>query len=128
VLVPHFLAVGAAMARVVAMVVMVITTFVLGQRLWPQQPDFRALAKLSGWAVALYLVAQLLPDGPLVLVVPAKALLALALVVLAVWSGALDRDDVRNAWSWIAGRLRQWRTGSVEEQLDHGPHRVGEWR
>lgn len=106
-LVPPFLAVGAAAARVVAMVVMVGTTFVLAQRLWPQRPDFRGLAKVGGCAVALFAVSRALPELPLLVLIPVKGLLVLALVAFAIWSRALDRDDVRNAWSLVSDRLRQ---------------------
>jgi O-antigen/teichoic acid export membrane protein len=106
-LVPHFLAAGAASARVIAMIVMVVTTFVLGQRLWRRQPDLWALAKVSGCAVALFVVSRSLPELPLLIILPVKGLLVLALVALAIWVGALERADVRNAWSLVSDRLRQ---------------------
>lgn len=105
VLVPHFLALGAAAARVVAMAAMVLTTYVLAQRLWPQQPNFGALAKVSGWALALFVVSRLLPDLPLLLAVVVKGLLVVALVMLAIWSGAVERGDVIKALRLVRGRL-----------------------
>jgi O-antigen/teichoic acid export membrane protein len=109
VLVPHFLAAGAATARVVAQVVMVATTFVLAQRLWPQHPNVRALATIAGWAVALFAVSRALPEMPLALVILVKGMLVVALVVLGLWSGALDRGDVRSAWRSVSSRLRRRR-------------------
>jgi O-antigen/teichoic acid export membrane protein len=106
-LVPAFLAVGAATARVVAQIVMVGMTFVLAQRLWRQHPDFRGLAIVSGSAVALFLVAQSLPDGPLLLVVAAKALLVLVLCALAIGTGAVDRAEARRAFDLVRRRLRR---------------------
>jgi O-antigen/teichoic acid export membrane protein len=104
-LVPHLLAGGAAAARVVAMAVMVATTFVLGQRLGRQEPDFVALAKVSGWAVALFAGAVSLPELPLVASIAVKGLLVLALAALSIWSGALDRGEVAEAWRLVRGRL-----------------------
>ena len=104
-LVPHFLAAGAAAARVIAMATMVLVTFVLAQRLWRQEPDFIALAKVSGWAVALFAIAWSLPPLPLVVSLATKALLVAALPALAIWSGALDRDEVAHAWAAVRDRL-----------------------
>jgi O-antigen/teichoic acid export membrane protein len=105
-LVPYFLAAGAATARVVAQVAMVITTFAIAQRLAPQSPNFRALAAIGGWALALFGVSRLLPELPLTILIPVKALLVIGLVVLGVWSGALDRGELRGAWRGVARRLR----------------------
>jgi O-antigen/teichoic acid export membrane protein len=104
-LVPHFLAVGAAASRVIAMLVMVLTTYVLAQRLWPQHVDFVALAKVGGWAVTLFAVAWSLPELPLLVSVTVKGLLVIALVALAIWSGAVEREDVAKAWAVVRGRL-----------------------
>jgi O-antigen/teichoic acid export membrane protein len=101
VLVPSFLAGGAAAARVVAQAVMVLTTYVLAQRLWPQSPNLRALATVGAWAVALFVVAESLPDLPLLLILPVKGALVLALVVLSISTGALDRGEIRGAWQMV---------------------------
>ena len=61
-LVPYFLAAGAAIARIAAMAVMVTATYVVAQRLWGQRVDLVAFAKLSGWAVALFLLLRTLPE------------------------------------------------------------------
>jgi O-antigen/teichoic acid export membrane protein len=104
-LVPHYLAYGAAAARVIAMAVMVAATYVLARRLWPQPVDFAALAKVAGWAIALFAVASNLPDLPLVVTIVVKGALVVALVALAIWSGALERADAARAWSLVRGRL-----------------------
>jgi hypothetical protein len=91
------------------MVVMVGTTFVLAQRVWPQHADFRALAKVIGWAVALFVVSRSLPELPLLVLIPAKGLLVVALVALGLWSGAVAQGDVRTAWALVADRLRHAR-------------------
>jgi O-antigen/teichoic acid export membrane protein len=106
-LVPSFLAVGAASARVIAQAVMVITTFVLAQRLGGQEPAFRGLAILSASAVALFVVAQSLPELPLPVVVAVKGLLVVVLCAVAVWGGAVDRDDARQAFAVVHGRVRR---------------------
>ena len=103
-LVPSFLATGAASARVIAQTVMVVTTFVLAQRLGRQHPDFRGLTVLSASAVALFVVSQSLPELPLLVVVPVKGLLVLALCAVAIWGGAVDRDDARHAFDVVYGR------------------------
>jgi O-antigen/teichoic acid export membrane protein len=109
VLVPHFLAVGAAAARVGSMMVMVGTTYVLGQRLWPQQLDFRALAKVGGWAVALFIGSRFIPEMPLVAAVAVKGSLVVALAVLAIASGALPRRELASVWRVARARLRRGR-------------------
>jgi len=107
VLVPHFLATGAAWARVSAQVVMVLTTYVMAQRLWPQYPSFRALATVGSWAVALFVVARSLPELPLLVTLPVKGMLVLALVILAAWTGAVDREEIRSAWRAARALLRR---------------------
>jgi O-antigen/teichoic acid export membrane protein len=111
-LVPLFLATGAAIARIVAMAVMVTVTYVIAQRVRPQRVDLVAFAKVSGWAVALFLVAQALPELPVVLALAAKALFVLALVTLSLWSGAIERTDLANGWTLL--RSRVWRPRAAE--------------
>jgi O-antigen/teichoic acid export membrane protein len=115
-LVPHFLAAGAAAARVVAMAVMVATTFVLAQRLSRQEPDLVALAKVSGWAIALFAVASALPALPLAVSVAVKSLLVAALAALGVWSGALDRHEAARAWHLVRERLGRRAAASTEAE------------
>jgi O-antigen/teichoic acid export membrane protein len=105
-LVPSFLAAGAAAARVVAMTLMVVMTYVVAQRLWPQRPDFVALAKVSGWAIALFVASRWLPEMSLALAVVVKGLLVVALVGLSVWSGAVERADLVHGWSVLRDRRR----------------------
>lgn len=111
--VPHFLAAGAAAARVVAMVVMVLVTFLLAQRLWPQRPDLAGFARLAGLAVGLFLLSRWLPEMPVMLTIGVKAALVAALVGLGVWTGAVERPDVANAWAVVRARLRR-RGGEAE--------------
>lgn len=109
VLVPELLAVGAAGARVVAMLAMVVTTYLIARRLWSRRPDFRAFATVGGWAVALFVVSWWLPPMPLIAEVVVKVLLVAALVALAAGSGALERGDLAAAWTSIRARLRRRR-------------------
>ena len=105
VLVPHFLAGGAAAARVVAQLVMVVTTYVIAQRLWPQHPNLRALATVGAWAIGLFVLARSLPELPLYLALPVNGLFVLALVALSIWSGALDRAEIRGVWRMVRTRF-----------------------
>jgi O-antigen/teichoic acid export membrane protein len=106
-LVPLFLAAGAAIARIVAMTFMVAVTYAIGQRLWPQRPNFAALAKVSGWAIALFVASRWLPELPLPVVFVVKGSLVVALVALSVWSHAVERADLVQGWSMLRGRLRR---------------------
>ena len=116
-LVPHFLATGAAVARVIAMLAMLVTTYVLAQRLWPQRVDFVALAKVSAWAVALFFVSAALPEMPLPLTVAVKAALVVALVALAIWSGAVDRRDAAQIWAIARTRVFRRRPRAAASEV-----------
>jgi O-antigen/teichoic acid export membrane protein len=107
VLVPHFMAFGAAAARVVALTVMVGATFMLAQRLWPQRPDFVALAKVTGWAGLLFAAERQLPDLSLPLTLVTTVLFVAALVALSFWSHAIERADLVQGWRLIRSRVRR---------------------
>jgi O-antigen/teichoic acid export membrane protein len=126
VLVPSFLAGGAAAARVVAQAVMVLTTYVLAQRLWPQSPNLRALATACAWAVALFVAAEwLLPELPLLVILPVKGALVLALVVLSISTGALDRGEIRGVWQMVRTRFsRDHRPGASHGHGSRGATRL----
>jgi hypothetical protein len=98
------------------MAVMVATTFVLAQRLSRQEPDLVALAKVSGWAIALFAVASALPALPLAVSVAVKSLLVAALAALGVWSGALDRHEAARAWHLVRERLGRRAAASTEAE------------
>jgi O-antigen/teichoic acid export membrane protein len=103
VLVPRYLAVGAATSRLIALLVMAALTYVLAQRLWPQRPDFAALLKVVGLALAGFVLARLLPHEPLIVSLAVKASIVGVVVVLSVLVGAVDRRDLRR----VAGLLRE---------------------
>lgn len=113
-LVPQYLALGAAIARVATMVTMVVVTFVLAQRLWRQRPDFVAFAKIAGLAVVLYLGSRWLPDWPLVVSLAVKAALVVVLAAVGIWWRAVDRRDVATGWSIVRARLPWRRTPPAE--------------
>ena len=116
-LVPHFLAHGAAAARVIALTVMVGMTYAIAQRLWPQRPDFSALAKVGGWALLLMAVERQLPDLGLATTAVVTIVFVGALIVLSIWSRAIDRDDLMEGWRLIRSRMRRGRpvmTGESE--------------
>jgi O-antigen/teichoic acid export membrane protein len=106
-LVPSFLAMGAATARVIAQAVMVIATCLLARRLGPHAPHVRGLAILSASAVALFVAVRSLPELPMLVIVPVKGGLVLALCAVAFLAGAVDRDDARHAVDVLHGRLRR---------------------
>jgi O-antigen/teichoic acid export membrane protein len=103
VLVPRYFALGAATSRLIALVVMAALTYVLAQRLWPQRPDFAALAKVVCLALAGFALSRLLPHEPLILSLAIKASIVGVVVVLSVVVGAVDRRDLRR----VAGLLRE---------------------
>jgi len=51
--------VGAATSRLIALVVMAGLTYILAQRLWPQRPDFVALAKVVALATFIPLISAM---------------------------------------------------------------------
>ena len=105
-LVPRFLAVGAACSRVIALVVMAALTWWIAERLSPQRLDFVAFAKVVALAVAGFGVSRLLPDETLIVSLALKAALVLAVVGLSVVIGAVDRRDVRHLLALLLERLR----------------------
>lgn len=112
-LVPAYLAAGAALARVIALAVMATLTYLVAQRLWPQRVDFVALGKVVGIAVVLFAVALRLPEAPALVVLPIKAALVLALVAASVAVGAVDRDEVRRVVDRARARLRLGRPAAT---------------
>ena len=105
-LVPRFLAVGAACSRVIALVVMAALTWWIAERLSPQRLDFVAFAKVVGLAVAGFGVSRLLPGETLIVSLALKAVLVLAVVGLSIVIGAVDRRDVRHLLALLLERLR----------------------
>jgi O-antigen/teichoic acid export membrane protein len=111
VLVPRYFAIGAASSRLIALLVMAALTYVLAQRLWPQRPDFVALAKVVVLAVAGFAVSRTLPHEHVIVSLALKAVVVLGVVGLSVLIGAVDRRDVRRAgelvWRRLARRPRR---------------------
>jgi O-antigen/teichoic acid export membrane protein len=113
-LVPHYLALGAAIARVATMTTMVVVTFLLARRLWRLRPDFGALAKIAGLALALYAGSRWLPAWPLPVSLGVKAMLVVALAALGILVGAVDRRDVAAGWTAVRARI-PWRRPAPAE-------------
>jgi O-antigen/teichoic acid export membrane protein len=116
-LVPHFLALGAAVARVATMLTMVVVTFVLGRHLWRLRPDFTALGKLVGLVVLFYAAGRWLPPWPLAGSLAAKAVLVAALAITAIRVGVVDRNDVAAGLRAVRGRLPWRRPAAVPANL-----------
>jgi O-antigen/teichoic acid export membrane protein len=114
VLVPRFMAPGAAVARVLAMVAMVTVTWLIAQRLRRQQPNLGALAVTAGWAVVLFFAAAALPELPVPIVVLVKGLLIVAMASLAIGSGALERHELRDVWDVVRARVRPLVAGRLK--------------
>jgi O-antigen/teichoic acid export membrane protein len=108
-LVPRYFALGAASSRLIALVVMAGLTYVLAQRLWPQRPDFVALAKVVGLALAGFVVSRVVPDDSLIVSLALKAAIVLAVIVLSIAAGALDRRDLRRVLALLNERLARRR-------------------
>ena len=109
VLVPRYLAAGAAISRLVAVIVMAALTYAIARRVWPHRVDLVALAKLIVLALAGFGVSRLLPDETLVVSLAIKALLVVALVAASLLVGAVDRGDVARVSAFLRGRLSPWR-------------------
>jgi O-antigen/teichoic acid export membrane protein len=114
VLVPRYFALGAASSRLIALVVMAALTYVLAQRLWPQRPDFVALAKVVGLALAGFGVSRLVPEDSLILSLALKAGIVLAVAVLSVAAGAVDRRDLRRVLTLLRERLARRRASVAD--------------
>lgn len=109
VLVPRYFALGAASSRLIALLAMAGLTYVLAQRLWPQRPDFGALAKVVVLALAAFGISRLIPGESLIVSLGLKAALVLAVITLSVAVGALDRRDLRRILTLLHERLARLR-------------------
>lgn len=114
-LVPRYFALGAASSRFIALLVMAGLTYVLAQRLWPQRPDFGALAKVVVVALAAFGVSRLVPDESLLVSLGLKAALVATAIVLSLALGAVDRRDLRQAVALLHERVVRWRRRSVPD-------------
>jgi O-antigen/teichoic acid export membrane protein len=115
VLVPRYFALGAASSRFIALLVMAGLTYVLAQRLWPQRPDFGALAKVVVVALAAFGVSRLVPDESLIVSLSLKAAIVGTAIVLSLALGAVDRRDLRQALSLLHERIARRRRRSVPD-------------
>ena len=114
VLVPRYLALGAASSRLIALLVMAGLTYVLAQRLWPQRPDFVALAKVVGLALAGFGVSRLVPEDSLIVSIALKAAIVIAVALVSIAVGALDRRDLLRVFALVRERLARRRRSVVD--------------
>jgi O-antigen/teichoic acid export membrane protein len=105
VLVPQYFAAGAAYSRLLALVVMALLTYVMAQRVWPQQPDFAALAKVVALALAGFAVSRLIPPSPILAALALKAGVVVGVAGLGVLVGAVDRRDAQRLLALVRARL-----------------------
>lgn len=110
-LVPRYVAVGAAVSRLIALGAMAALTYAVARRLWPQRPDFGALAKVVVLALAGFAASRLVPDEGLVVSLSLKAGIVLGVVAAGVLVGAVDRHDLRRGAALLRERL-DWRRRS----------------
>jgi O-antigen/teichoic acid export membrane protein len=115
VLVPRYFALGAAMSRFIALAVMATLTYVLAQRLWPQRPDFAALAKVVCLALAGFALSRFLPREPLLVSLAMKAGIVTVVIVLSILVGAVDRRDLQTVARFLRQRLHRMRRRSVAD-------------
>jgi O-antigen/teichoic acid export membrane protein len=110
-LIPHFLAWGAAVATVLAFFTRWALTYVFSQRLHPVRYAWRPVLLLAAWAVVVSGVALLLPPLSLAASIGVRASLG-ALFLAGVWLlpilGDEDRRAARSAarTAWSFGRQR----------------------
>ena len=114
-LVPRYVALGAATSRLIALGVMAALTYAVARRLWPQRPDFGALAKVVVLALAGFGASQLVPEEVLVVSLALKTGIVLAVVGAGVLVGALDRQDLRRGAALLRDRLASKRRPPVAD-------------
>ncbi len=105
-LVPRYLAAGAALSRVIALIVMAALTYTLAQRLWPQRLDFVALGKVVAVAAALFVVSRWLPEEAPMVSLALKGGLVVVLVVVSIAIGAVDRAELTRIYGSVRGLFR----------------------
>lgn len=104
-LVPRYVAVGAAASRLIALGVMATLTYAVARRLWPQRPDFGALAKVVALALVGFAASRFVPDEGLVVSLVFKTAIVLGVVAAGVLIGAVDRHDLRRGAAFLRERL-----------------------
>lgn len=104
-LVPRYGASGAAVSRLLALGAMAALTYAVARRLWPQRPDFGALAKVVALALAGFAASRLVPEEGVIVSLALKAGIVLGVIAVGVLVGAVDRDDLRRGLTLLRERL-----------------------
>jgi O-antigen/teichoic acid export membrane protein len=105
ILVPLYSATGAALSRLITLLIMAALTYVMAQRVWPQHPDFAALGKVTALAMAGFAASRLIPASPVLVAVALKAALVVVVAGLGVLVGAIDRRDPQRLLAAVHARL-----------------------
>ena len=117
ILVPRYLATGAAWSRLLALGLMAVLTYALARRLWTRQPDLAALGKMAALAVAGFGLSRLLPGDYLVVSVLLKAALVAALVGAGVLVGAVEWSDLARLGAVLRDRLGRLRLRAAPDAV-----------
>lgn len=104
VLIPRYGSWGAAIATVVGYMVREVCTYKFSQHVWPVRYAWTPVWQLIAITVATYGLSRLIPDGPMVYMLPARTLL-FAIYLYAVWRSRVLSDADRAAGRTLAGTL-----------------------
>jgi O-antigen/teichoic acid export membrane protein len=100
-LIPTLGMMGAAWATVIAYVVMITTTLIVSQRVYPIPYEWNRILKVLGVAVGLGILKDFLPEAGLVLGVAMKTGLLLSFPVVLYLVGFFEGHEI----TWIRGRV-----------------------
>jgi O-antigen/teichoic acid export membrane protein len=86
VLVPLYLGLGAALAKVAAALALVSLTYLVAQRVYPRDFRLGGAVKAVGCGVVLFVLSRYIPPAPWPLALGLKVVLVMALAPLCAWS------------------------------------------
>jgi len=116
-LVPRYIALGAAASRLIALGAMAALTCLVARRFWPQRPDFGVLAKLIVLGLAGFAASRLVPGEALITSLALKAGIGMAVVVAGVLIGAVDRNELRRGARLLRRRLSGLRRPRIADRV-----------
>jgi O-antigen/teichoic acid export membrane protein len=104
ILIPLYFEWGAAIATAIAFLVRYVLTYRFSQKLWRVNYDWRPVAILGAWAVAIATIGLLLPQLGILLSLSLRTALV-GVFALGVWLLPIMKPDDRDAVRGILRRL-----------------------